>query len=123
MGWSSGTTTGHCHRQQSAIPPLANARDGTGLQKGVFLFRTLDDCERIMQCAATARRAAVMGEVCGAGAARGSELGLETHIVHLMPHLMEARSILAPLRCSRQFEQMGLVTHWRREPGGVGNAT
>ena len=38
------------------IPPLANVRDEHGtFKQGVFVFRTLDDCERIMRCAATAR--------------------------------------------------------------------
>ena len=60
------------------IPPLANARDEHGtFKQGVFVFRTLDDCERIMQSAATARRAAVIGGgLLGLGSRpRPSELG------------------------------------------------
>jgi NAD(P)H-dependent nitrite reductase large subunit len=97
------------------IPPLANVRDDQGVFKqGVFVFRTLDDCERIMQCAGTARRAAVIGGgLLGLEAARGLlNWGLETHVIHLMPHLMETQ--LDPGAADvlrRQLEQMGLVTH------------
>jgi NAD(P)H-dependent nitrite reductase large subunit len=108
------------------IPPLANARDEDGVFKhGVFVFRTLDDCERIMQCAETARRAAVIGGgLLGLEAARGLlNWGLETHVIHLMPHLMEAQldpGAAGVLR--RQFDQMGLVTHLAtRTTAVVGN--
>ncbi len=97
------------------IPPLENARDEHGVFKqGVFVFRTLDDCERIMQCAATSRRAAVIGGgLLGLEAARGLlNWGLETHVIHLMPHLMEAQlDAGAADVLRRQFDQMGLVTH------------
>ncbi len=90
-------------------------RDEHGVFKqGVFVFRTLDDCERIMRSAETARRAAVIGGgLLGLEAARGLlNWGLETHVIHLMPHLMETQ--LDPGAADvlrRQFEQMGLVTH------------
>lgn len=55
------------------IPPLANLRTETGaLKDGVFVFRTLDDCERIMRRAAESRTAAVIGGgLLGLEAARG----------------------------------------------------
>ncbi len=97
------------------IPPLANVRDEHGVFKqGVFVFRTLDDCERIMRCAETARRAVVIGGgLLGLEAARGLlNWGLETHVVHLMPHLMETQlDTGAGDVLRRQFEQMGLLTH------------
>src|SRR5687768_9659247 len=105
------------------IPPLANVRDEHGMFKqGVFVFRTLDDCERIMQYAATARRAAVIGGgLLGLEAARGLlNWGLETHVIHLMPHLMEMQhdpGAADVLR--RQFDQMGLVTHLATRTTGV----
>src|SRR5687767_9118624 len=105
------------------IPPFANVRDEQGaFKQGVFVFRTLDDCERIMHCARTARRAAVIGGgLLGLEAARGLlNWGLETHVIHLMPHLMETQ--LDPGAADvlrRQLEQMGLVTHLATRTKGV----
>ena len=97
------------------IPPLKNVRDEHGVFKqGVFVFRTLEDCERIMCCAETAHRAAVIGGgLLGLEAARGLlNWGLETHVIHLMPHLMETQlDAGAADVLRRQFEQMGLQTH------------
>ncbi|HUP40380.1 MAG TPA: FAD-dependent oxidoreductase [Vicinamibacterales bacterium] len=105
------------------IPPLANARDEQGVLKpGVFVFRTLDDCERIMRSATTARRAAVIGGgLLGLEAARGLlNWGLETHVIHLMPHLMDAQlDAGAADVLRRQFDQMGLVTHLATRTTGV----
>jgi len=51
------------------IPPIHGVFDGGGrLSPGVFLFRTLDDCHRILDRAKTCRTAAVIG---------GGLLGLE----------------------------------------------
>jgi NAD(P)H-nitrite reductase large subunit len=105
------------------IPPLAHVRDEHGMFKqGVFVFRTLDDCERIMQYAATARRAAVIGGgLLGLEAARGLlNWGLETHVIHLMPHLMDMQ--LDPGAADvlrRQFDEMGLATHLATRTTGV----
>ena len=97
------------------IPPFDNVRDEQGaFKRGVFVFRTLEDCERIMSHAATARRAAVIGGgLLGLEAARGLlNWGLDTHVIHLMPHLMEAQlDSAAGAVLLRQLEQMGLHTH------------
>jgi len=108
------------------VPPLVNLRDAGGsLKDGVFVFRTLDDCDRIMRYAAKARRAAVIGGgLLGLEAARGLlNWGLDTHVVHLMPHLMEAQIDSAAggvLR--RRLEEMGLHVHLeKRTTAIVGN--
>jgi nitrite reductase (NADH) large subunit len=74
------------------IPPIANMHDTHGeLRRGTFVFRTLDDCHGITKHAATGKRAAVIGGgLLGLEAAYGLlKLGLEVHVIHLMPHLME----------------------------------
>ena len=44
------------------IPPMETVRDETGeIRRGVFGFRTLDDCAGMMAPGRTAKRAAVMG--------------------------------------------------------------
>lgn len=108
------------------IPPIANLRNSDGrLKDGVFVFRTLDDCHRIMRFAKQAKRAAVIGGgLLGLEAARGLlHQGLETHVVHLMSHLMDAQ-IDAPggAVLLSQFERMGLHTHLEaRTSAVVGN--
>jgi nitrite reductase (NADH) large subunit len=74
------------------IPPMAgiNAPDGK-LKRGVFGFRTIDDCNAILVKAKESRRAAVIGGgLLGLEAARGLlNHGCEVHVVHLAGHLME----------------------------------
>jgi NAD(P)H-nitrite reductase large subunit len=105
------------------IPPLANLRGDSGdLKDGVFVFRTLDDCERIMSRAATARRAAVIGGgLLGLEAARGLlNWNLETHVVHLMPHLMEAQiDSAAGAVLLRQIEELGVRTHLEKQTAAI----
>ncbi len=94
------------------LPPIDGlSTEGGELKGGVFLFRTLEDCERIAESARNARRAAVIGGgLLGIEAARGLlGHGLEVHIIHLAAHLMEAQldAGAAAVLC-RQLEQMGL---------------
>jgi nitrite reductase (NADH) large subunit len=97
------------------VPPIPGLRDETGaLKSGVFVFRTLDDCDAILKQASTARRAAVIGGgLLGLEAARGLlNLGLEVHVVHLMPHLMEMQldaGAAGVLR--RSMIEMGVHVH------------
>ncbi|MBO0790365.1 MAG: NAD(P)/FAD-dependent oxidoreductase [Ktedonobacteraceae bacterium] len=73
------------------IPPLQNLHtaDGT-LQEGIYTYRTLDDCTSMINSASTARKAAVIGGgLLGLEAARGLlNRGLEVHVIHISPHLM-----------------------------------
>jgi nitrite reductase (NADH) large subunit len=97
------------------VPPMEGLTGGDGLPKpGVFVFRTLDDCDRIAAWARRSRKAAVIGGgLLGLEAARGLlNLGPEVHVVHLMPHLMDvqldgsAGAILA-----RTLGEMGVHVH------------
>jgi nitrite reductase (NADH) large subunit len=57
---------------------------------GVFVYRTIDDLERIIAYGEKAKRAAVIGGgLLGLEAAKASfDLGLETHVVEFAPRLM-----------------------------------
>ena len=97
------------------IPPIHGVFDSGGrLNPGVSLFRTLDDCRRILDTAPACRTAAVIGGgLLGLEAARGlASRGLDVHVIHLRPFLMETQ--LDPdggavLR--RQLARMGLHIH------------
>ena len=76
------------------LPPI----DGLRLEDGrpgrsVFVFRTLDDCDRIAAAAEKVQSAAVIGGgLLGLEAARGLLNHLSTvHIVHLADHVMDAQ--------------------------------
>lgn len=90
------------------IPPVK------GIKKtGVFVFRTLDDCQAIEAFARGCRRAAVMGGgLLGLEAARGLlSLELDVTVVEMLPWLMaqqldaEGGALL-----QRTMEQMGIRT-------------
>ncbi|MFK3707117.1 nitrite reductase large subunit NirB [Klebsiella sp. NPDC088457] len=57
---------------------------------GCFVYRTLDDLDRIAACASTAKRGVVIGGgLLGLEAANAlRQLGLETHVVEFSPNLM-----------------------------------
>jgi nitrite reductase (NADH) large subunit len=96
--------------------------EGGGLKDGVFVFRTIDDCHRIMAWAEEARRAVVIGGgLLGLEAARGlCGRGLEVDVVHLMTHLMETQLDPAAGRLlQRQLERMGLRSHFEKLTTGV----
>ena len=97
------------------IPPIEGLRTTAGgLAPGVHVFRTLDDCHRIVWQAELSCRAVVIGGgLLGLEAARGLlALGLEVHVVHLMPHLMELQLDRAAGRVlERTLQQLGVHLH------------
>jgi assimilatory nitrate reductase electron transfer subunit len=72
------------------IPPVPGI-DGAQLPDRVAVFRTLDDCRRILSFSASARTAMVLGGgLLGLEAARGlAGRGLAVQVVHPVGHLME----------------------------------
>lgn len=91
------------------VPPLG----GVDLE-GVCAFRTLDDCGRILAHAQGAQRAVVIGGgLLGLEAARGlAGRGVEVHVVHLMPHLMEVQLDRdAGRMLQRAMEELGITVH------------
>lgn len=105
------------------VPPIDGLRTNTGdLRPGVFVFRTLEDCEGIAACARQARRAAVIGGgLLGLEAARGLlNFGLDVYVIHLMQHVMDAQIDHGGGRIlQRQLEQMGLHVWPRKATSAV----
>jgi nitrite reductase (NADH) large subunit len=97
------------------MPPMDGLDTGAGgFKQGVFAFRTLDDCDRITAFAKHARRAVVIGGgLLGLEAARGLlNHGLEVHIVHAMPHVMDAQlDSAAGAVLHRQLDELGFQVH------------
>ncbi len=99
------------------VPPI----EGTS-QDGVFVFRTLDDCDAILKYHQGKKTAAVIGGgLLGLEAARGlMQRGMKVHVVHLMNHLMEVqldRTAGSILR--RTLVQMGLEIHLEKSTGEI----
>jgi nitrite reductase (NADH) large subunit len=88
-----------CTGSDALVPPMAGADTA-----GVEVFRGPEDCERIVQAAASSRRAAVIGGgLLGLEAAyQLATMGVPVSVVHLMGRLMErqldgpAAQLLAP---------------------------
>ncbi|MGH9763192.1 MAG: NAD(P)/FAD-dependent oxidoreductase, partial [Blastocatellia bacterium] len=105
------------------LPPIDGLRTETGaFRDGVFVFRTLEDCDQIVSYGRRVRKAAVIGGgLLGLEAARGLlNQGLEVHVVHLMGHLMEvqldphAGSIL-----KGTLEKMGVHVHLEKSTTAI----
>lgn len=94
------------------LPPIDGlVSDSGALKAGAFVFRTIDDCERMLARARAARTAVVIGGgLLGLEAARGLlNHGLEVTVVHLTAHLMDAQLDPSASRIlQRQLEGMGL---------------
>lgn len=88
------------------VPPIPGRE-----KKGVFLFRTLEETERIVAAARSSRRAVVIGGgLLGLEAARGLiNYGVSVTVAHLGDRLMEQQ--LDPAGASllkRELERMGI---------------
>ena len=99
------------------VPPIG------GIDKrGVFVYRTIEDLDAIIEYAKRARSCAVMGGgLLGLEAAKAAyDLGLETHVVEFASRLMprqidEAGSNLLV----RQIEALGVRVHLHKATQGV----
>ena len=88
------------------VPPI----EGTD-RRGVFVFRTLDDCEKIANHARECDRAVVIGGgLLGLEAARGLlSHGLEVTVVEVAPHLMiQQLDATGGALLKRKLEAMGV---------------
>ena len=105
------------------VPPMEGLKTPDGEDKhGVFVFRTIDDCHKIAGYANKCRRAAVIGGgLLGLEAARGLlNYGVEVHVIHLAPWLMnnqldpQAGAILRGI-----MEKMGVQVHLEKATATV----
>ena len=91
------------------VPPVP------GINKlGVFVYRTIDDLQRIMAYARKVKRAAVIGGgLLGLEAAKAAyDLGLETHVVEFAARLMPRQIDAAGSRLLvRKIEALGVAVH------------
>jgi nitrite reductase (NADH) large subunit len=105
------------------VPKLEGLHAAGGdWRPGVFVFRTLDDCDGMLRFARGCRRAAVIGGgLLGLEAARGLlARGVEVDVVHLMPHLMEVQlDGQAGRLLARSLEGMGLLVHTHRRTTAI----
>jgi NAD(P)H-dependent nitrite reductase large subunit len=103
-------------------PPPRRKNAAPNFKRGVFVFRTLADCDRMLAFMGRVTRAAVIGGgLLGLEAARGLlNAGLEVHVVHLMPHLMETQLDAAGGNVLRRtLEQMGIRVHLEKATRAV----
>jgi nitrite reductase (NADH) large subunit len=88
------------------VPPMEGTR-----QQGVFVFRTLEDCETIAAYAQSCHRAVVIGGgLLGLEAARGLlSHGVEVTVVEVAPHLMiQQLDPTGAALLKRKLEAMGV---------------
>jgi nitrite reductase (NADH) large subunit len=94
------------------VPPVQELnRPSGGFKEGVFVFRTIDDCERIRAYGRAAGNAVVVGGgLLGLEAAKGLlDRGLHVTVVQLSETLMNAQlDKIAGQMLRRAVEQMGI---------------
>jgi len=91
------------------VPPVPGIK-----QRGVFVYRTIEDLEHIIAYAAHSQRCAVLGGgLLGLEAAKAAyDLGLETHIVEFAPRLMPRQVDDVGSRILvRKIEDLGVKVH------------
>src|SRR4030095_12769353 len=91
------------------VPPVP------GIDKrGVFVYRTIEDLEKIRAYGKRVKRAAIIGGgLLGLEAAKAAyDLGLETHVVEFAPRLMPRQIDDAGSRILvQQIESLGVKVH------------
>src|SRR4029078_12965463 len=86
-------------------------------KQGVFVYRTIEDLQHIIEYAGRSKRCAVIGGVfVGLEAAKAAyDLGLETHVVEFAPRLMPRQVDDAGSRILVQkIEALGAKVHLKK---------
>ena len=99
------------------VPPM----EGTG-KLGVFVYRTIEDLERIIESSKQAKSAAVLGGgLLGLEAAKATyDLGMTTHVVEFAQRLMPRQVDDAGSRILvKQIESMGVEVHLNRQTQSI----
>ena len=94
------------------VPPIPGVD-----KQGVFVYRTIEDLQSIIEYARTARSCAVIGGgLLGLEAAKAAyDLGLETHVVEFAPRLMPRQiDDSGSHLLVRQIEDLGVHVHLRK---------
>ncbi|MDQ1232906.1 nitrite reductase (NADH) large subunit [Paenibacillus sp. SORGH_AS306] len=103
------------------IPPIQGAD-----KKGVISFRTVEDCEQMKRYAQHYQQAAVIGGgLLGLEAARGLlHLGMDTHVIHNAPYLMNRQlDLLSAQLLQQELEQQGMTFHLNENTTRITGAT
>ena len=96
------------------VPPIQGVAYDAGLVEGVFVLKDMADATGIVEAAANARRAVVLGAgVLGLEVATGlAKRGLSVRIVHLADRLMERQlGWEASQVAITSLERLGITTH------------
>jgi nitrite reductase (NADH) large subunit len=91
------------------VPPIPGVD-----KKGVFVYRTIEDLQHIIEYSKKAKRCAVIGGgLLGLEAAKAAyDLGLETHVVEFAPRLMPRQIDEAGSRVLvKEIENLGVSVH------------
>jgi len=100
------------------IPPMNGAYASEGrLKPGVFGYRTIDDCEAIVDYAKKSKSVVTIGGgLLGLEAARAmTVLGCQSHVVHLAGHLLDMQlDVPAGAILKKAMEGMGIQVHLKK---------
>jgi len=100
------------------IPPMAGVYASEGkLKRGVFGYRTIDDCAAIVEYARKSKVVVTIGGgLLGLEAARAmTVLGCQSHVVHLAGHLLEMQlDATAGAILKNAMENMGIQVHLKK---------
>ncbi|MYC06666.1 MAG: NAD(P)/FAD-dependent oxidoreductase [Chloroflexi bacterium] len=115
------------------IPPMDGLHSDDGsLRNGIFPFRTLDDCNEMVEYSEDARRATVIGGgLLGLEAARGlMNRGVDVDVVHLTPYIMDQqldassgdmlKDLLEDMGVRFHLEKLTTTVHGNGKVTGVG---